>query len=207
VARLPWSRSVLTWVASIAVALASIQAAALEVGAHSPPNFGSNWDNICDTTQASQCDGWAAGMDVAFYSLTDRLNRATRDAITTDYNPTDLFLFCCVASGDDIGVFDAAYGTTGNARAWTSCAPGATYGGSEALHTRSCTPHDIRYNLSYGAFYDTDGEAFAIACHEVGHTVGLRHNQTDQGATCMLEPPGLVKVLDDHDVNHINANY
>ncbi|MEW6225417.1 MAG: hypothetical protein AB1627_12395 [Chloroflexota bacterium] len=198
-------RAISAYIVSLAVALAHIHAAALDIQAHSPPNFGSNWGHICDTTKASQCKGWAAGLDVALYSLEDRQDRATRDTISTDYNPTDL-LMTIVLSGDDIGVFDGLYGTSGNVHAWTSCAPGATYSGSEAAHTRACTPHDVHYNLSFPAFFDSDGESFAIACHEIGHTVGLRHNGTGE-TTCMREPPGTTKKISTHERNHINANY
>jgi len=43
------------------------------------------------------------------------------------------------------------------------------------------------FNLSYkAAKYSTLTRTKAIACHEMGHTLGLRHNTT---AACMKSPP------------------
>ena len=173
---------------------------------HAPPNFGSNWSHICDTTIASECKAPSAGLDIALYSLETKTSTATQAVISSQYQPTDLF-FYYVTSNDDVGVFDGYYGTTGFAAAWTACAPGATYYGSEANHTRSCTPQDIRYNFSYASRWDENpvGESRWIACQEVGHTVGLRHNQGTT-STCMHDLPS-TDVIIQHEKDHINANY
>lgn len=77
------------------------------------------------------------------------------------------------------------------ALAWTRCqgppgAAGMTYGGSDAAHTRWCSPQLVYYNLTYAAsHFPTDNNKRYIACHELGHTIGLRHTNESSG-TCML---------------------
>jgi hypothetical protein len=59
--------------------------------------------------------------------------------------------------------------------------------------------------------FDTQGGRRRIACHELGHTVGLRHwNQYHSGAgSCMFTPPvnATTEGLSQHDRDHINAYY
>lgn len=73
--------------------------------------------------------------------------------------------------------------------AWTWCFDhdSTTYGGSAANHTRYCYPQEIIFNLRYKANYDTQARTNAIACHEMGHTLGLRHFNASTG--CMKDPP------------------
>lgn len=112
----------------------------------------------------------------------------------------------------DVGVTDASYGSTGD-WAWTACADNAVYGGSEASFSRWCRSQDLVFNLSYKATkYFTLDKTRAIACHELGHTVGLRHDTT---ATCMKSPPTspatgadyLYKTLLVHELTLLKANY
>lgn len=199
------------WMVASLVALAPIQATAQVIEAHANHHFGSNWEHICDATILSQCKGWAQALDIGLYSLETTaphdLDQATRDVINNQLQPTDLLIFY-VSSGDDIGVFDGSYGTTGFAAGWTSCASGAAYFGSEANHTRSCKPSDVPFNYSYASRFDTQKESDAIACQELGHSVGLRHWQDilQKPNTCMYDPP-VVKTITQHEKDIINANF
>lgn len=193
------------WLLCASLAVAPLHALAASATGHSPPNFGSNWGNICDTTQLSQCKAPDAGHKYRYWDLTSNMVSATDDTITTDYNPTDLFMYA-VSSGEETGYFDAEYGTTGYAVAWTACGSAATYGGSESDHSRWCSPQDVRYNLSYAGNYDSVNERKSIACEETGHIFGLRHNDTAE-TTCMDAAAGTVIVISSHEVSHINANY
>jgi hypothetical protein len=81
-----------------------------------------------------------------------------------------------------------------NALSWTQCAgpvgSGTQHGGSDASHTRWCRPQLIYYNTYYATgYFPTDNPKRYIACHELGHTIGLRHWQSNGGTepstTCM----------------------
>lgn len=65
--------------------------------------------------------------------------------------------------------------------------PGVRYGGSDANHTRLCYPQLFEYNLTYEAgFFSTDNAKRYIACHELGHTIGLQHPAAGETTvTCM----------------------
>jgi hypothetical protein len=55
---------------------------------------------------------------------------------------------------------------------------------------------------------DTWEQRFMLACHELAHTVGLRHN-LDSTATCVSDDPWgtLPRTLIAHDRDHINQTY
>jgi hypothetical protein len=53
----------------------------------------------------------------------------------------------------------------------------------------------LKYNL-----YQTA----KTACHEVGHSIGLRHNQTG-GGTCMVTGPSELRRYNSHERDHVNV--
>lgn len=75
--------------------------------------------------------------------------------------------------------------------AWGQCAPvgiAVTWGGSDASHTRWCYPQYIYWNTWSVAASEVNSTIRYnyIGCHEVGHTVGLRHRTA---VTCMWPSP------------------
>lgn len=69
----------------------------------------------------------------------------------------------------------------------------------------------LRYNAAMMHEYqNTIAARRGLACHELGHTLGLRHTS---GSTCMavmIDTNGkyyTVSWLAQHDKNHINAQY
>ncbi len=86
----------------------------------------------------------------------------------------------------DVEVLAESYPSI-NALAWTQCDSVATYGGSDASHTRWCRPQRLVYNTYFEAgYFPTDNAKRYIACHELGHTIGLRHPAAGETTvTCM----------------------
>lgn len=76
-----------------------------------------------------------------------------------------------------------------DAFAWGSCAVPAVYGGSAAAHERWCFPQIFVWNTWSSAAnkVNTNDKYEYIGCHEMGHTVGLRHAAAP---SCMVNAPG-----------------
>jgi len=150
--------------------------------------FGSSYNDPCDTTIQSQCiapNAYETVSIVASAAITAQVRGAM-----ANYNsvapPVDMVEFYpSPPNYSDVLVSTITSPTA--ALAWTQCATGATYGGSDASHTRWCTPQKLVYNLTYQtSHFPTDNAKQYIACHELGHTVGLRHPlSTEPQATCM----------------------
>ena len=92
--------------------------------------------------------------------------------------------------------------------AYTTCASDATYGGS-GIH-RQCRPQILYYNLEFEStsFQDAAYRKW-VACHEVGHTLGLRHatsvNHPSPGYSCMKNVHYGPLDVSVHDGNHLEG--
>lgn len=135
--------------------------------------------------------------------------------------------FCCFAmthstdntaprnnySLQDVLVADGQY-NVGGLLGWVDCDE------AEAIITgvdpnRSCRGSVLRLDYSSepvtGNFWISNGRVQVAMCHELGHTVGLRHPvgaANGEGFSCMTNPLSTFqRWLTTHDHVHVDANY
>lgn len=147
-------------------------------------------------------------------SLREDLRVAMRASMAEDYDaPTRLRLIeqPRVTPLTDVIAFSGDYGDNG-AAGWVYCPSDAPQGINRFDH-RWCRQQELHlnYNPRYGLFFDDDASRGHIACHELGHTLGLRHwgnpPETDGpvGATCMnANTPNGPTSLHQTDIDHLN---
>jgi len=147
-------------------------------------------------------------------TLTEGLASSFRDTMVEDYGPTKLSMVVDreVTDATDVIAFSEDYGENG-AAGWVACPLDAPQGTNAAGH-RWCRGQELFLNLNprYSVFFADDASRDHVTCHELGHTLGLRHwgnppqSSGPAAATCMNAntpngPTGLHQV----DIDHINA--
>jgi hypothetical protein len=148
-------------------------------------------------------------------SLTPELADAMRRAMSGAYSrPTKLSV---IEQGrrsawTDVIAYSADYGDNG-AAAWVYC-PADAAKGVNPSGDRWCREQQLVFNINprYAVFFADDASREHVSCHELGHTLGLRHwgnpPETDgpAGATCMnANTPNGPTRLHPTDVDHING--
>lgn len=133
------------------------------------------------------------------------------------YDPTDINtkLLTSVSSTTDAVVYDEDY-TTYCGYDWDASAPATNiWGLTTCVSINSaleCEKHEIRYDVP-DVLAMTSNARIGLACHETGHSVGLKHldnptgDATFRGCMYTLADPTYWPFLSPHDVGHINANY
>lgn len=171
------------------------------------PAQATNFGSVCDgaTTycvslgnNAYHVLNWEGDQDIAGMQASHGWARDNQ------YNPTDLVAYTDASDSlPDVRVWDEPYGNTG----WLGIVecPTNNTGTGGSHPNRWCRGQILRYNASYAGSLDTEGERRSVACHEIGHTVGLRH--TAVADSCMSNGVLFPTALNAHDISHINSQY
>lgn len=149
-------------------------------------------------------------------SVPRELAAALRRTMAEDYDPTDLRMHVQskITPQTDVIVYAADHGANG-AAGWVYC-PADAPQGLNANGDRWCQRQEMHFNLNarYAAFFADPASRDYMACHEMGHTLGLRHwgnpphSDGPVAATCMNpdDPDGPTD-LHSIDRQHLNRYY
>jgi hypothetical protein len=163
----------------------------------------------------------SVGNDSRHFVYIDRsvprdLAAAIRRTMAEDYEPTHLRMRVQsrVTAATDVIVFAGDHGQNG-AAGWVFC-PADAPQGVNRQGDRWCQRQELHFNVNprYAAYFADRASRDYMACHELGHTVGLRHwgdpPQTEgpAAATCMMpdKPDGPAN-LHRYDRRHIDQYY
>lgn len=199
----------LSWRARIAAVIATTltltAVGALPAAAHNTAMGNSQWGcvvNSTDNANLSMYYGAAVMPSTAMSNgmLTYRGDLNTTDIDTFGYPDWDGSL----AQRDIIG-YNADYSGTTCGQAWFSESSPGMVGLEfcEGLNGVNCEQSRVYFDSDYIGISTANGLR-AIACHEVGHAIGLTHT----GGTCMTDPIDEGQVWYSADqIGHINARY
>jgi hypothetical protein len=186
-----------------------------------PKNTGSHCDDNFTTSQCVAPD-WNQLVNLGS-TLDSRYQTAMNYAepLYDDVTGVIVTVGVAYATTNDVRVNDGDFGDNGY-YAWTRCASTPNYTGDngtslDGYDLKWCMPDLVYFNNWYtDRNYHTTNEIKAIACHELGHTLGLRHKGQVDTTSCMRNnptfdaarnPTGPLMTPNSHDILHTTNEY
>lgn len=175
-------------------------------------NWGSNTtsaDEIahpCDTTIYSQCiaDSGVHRVYLGYLTSASGMIAASQNAIAVYDAVTDVTAVTWSSPDADAVLTEADRGNSGY-WAYTACTSISTYGGTDPR--RWCYPQRVVFNLTHPSNWDGSPPGRdTVACHELGHTLGLRHAVSSQ-SSCMRSAQTIYTTITTHDHAMLNGLY
>lgn len=176
------------------------------------PSHADNWGGPQVDTDCPTDVGRADGTYHTFYfiDVEQNMREATHSARHDNLDPTDIntAMDADLDANTDVVLQQRNYQTGFCGMTWHADNEGII--GLTTCYFKSssgdCTRHDVYYDGSWTSNATSQGARDVLACHEVGHTVGLRH----QSSSCMQKDIGYGphwSYYDDHDRYMINSHY
>lgn len=103
----------------------------------------------------------------------------------------------CDPAGHDTCVYDSAYGNNGF-NGWNQCVSGQESGSHPDM---VCDEAHVKINTSLSP------PAERVACHEIAHSVALRHTMESTSCVKRTQDGGTSRFLSVHDCDHLEAEY
>lgn len=152
-------------------------------------------NNIHNVIRRDLTDGYTNGVTFAVSDL-DSTDLVASSWTATACSTADL-------DGYDVCVYDWNAGNNG-LWGWNSCVTGTQSGSHPNM---VCGLMWVNMNTHFESnLTGTGGVAYAaLACHELGHTVGLRHGS--DADSCMQNFSATDYLYNTHDRTHINGQY
>lgn len=144
--------------------------------------LGSNFGSIIYASSINS-GAWLANNrthKVDLHNTTDAVGAAIKWAMDNALGETTINPVLVDGNDYDVRVLDGGYDTW--TVAWVSCPPEAQKSGSHP--NMVCRGQRLRVNLPHISNY-TVKQRRSMACHELGHTVSLRHVAINDAETCM----------------------
>jgi hypothetical protein len=170
--------------------------------------------NFSGPTGATGCGPYMVNMQdnstmtYARVNLTSQFYNAVAFALNTDVAPTDVTVAAELSAPDgntDVVFYDGLYSTFCGLK-WGNPNSPSIAGAAicQTLSGSKCQQSNVRFS-EYFATASSVTYVRALACHEIGHTLGLLHREENTG--CMPEGASLSPFYTPHDIVHLNANY
>lgn len=153
-------------------------------------------------------DGTDGVLSYRYVNLTSGVSAALNYSWTYNINPTDLGSFSTTSSSADVTAYDGEY-TNVCGYSWWNSSTGTGVAGvavCDVLVRSACDRHSVYFHAGYVSSATTSDDR-KLACHELGHTLGITHNIHDSYLnSCMRSKTWTGTTgYSTHEINMINS--